>query len=110
MDRATFIALASGLFGERWQTPLSGCTGIAPRTIRRMAAGDQPIPAKMAAALGRAREVLKLVAELTAEYGSPDAIDLTSSSDDQLTVWVKAMVVEALEKAIGRTRAVQRRR
>lgn len=98
MDRDEFNALASGLFGERWQTPLSVATGIAPRAVRRMAAGEQPVPAKLAAALGRTLEVMKLVAELTAEYGSPDAIDLTHSSDDQLTLWVKAMVVEALEQ------------
>lgn len=98
MNRDEFIALASGLFGERWKTPLSVVTGIAPRTIRRMAAGEQPVPVKLATALDRAREAMCLIAALTGEYGAPDAIDLTTSSDDQLTLWVRAFVVEALEQ------------
>lgn len=96
MNSAAFIALAAELFGERWQTPLSACTDIAPRTIRRIAAGKQPVPAKLAAALCRAREVMDLIDELTSEYGAPDAIDLATSFDDQFTAWVKAMVVNAL--------------
>jgi len=99
MGRAELILLASTLFGERWQSPLSGASGIALRSIRRMAAGEQPVPAKLAAALRRACEVMRLIAELVAEHGEPGAIDLTASSDDQLAQWVRSFVAEALERA-----------
>lgn len=99
MKADAFRASAEALFGGEWQTPLSLATGIAPRTIRRMAASAQPIPEKLAAALDRAEQVMDLIADLSAEHGAPGQIDLTSSSDDQLALWVKAMVVEALERA-----------
>lgn len=99
MGRAEFILLASTLFGERWQTPLSNITGIASRTIRYMAAGERPVPAKLATALRRACEVMRLVAELVEEHGEPAQIDLSTSSPDQLTQWVRSFVIEALERA-----------
>jgi hypothetical protein len=46
----------------------------------------------------RAQEVMNLIAELTAEHGAPDAINLSASSPDQLTRWVEALVLEALER------------
>ena len=41
---------------------------------------------------------MRLIAELVAEHGEPGAIDLTTSSDDQLAQWVRAFVAEALER------------
>lgn len=103
MKAEALRASAEALFGGEWQSPLSLATGIAPRTIRRMAAGVQPIPAKLAAALDRAEQVMDLIADLSAalsaEHGVPGQIDLSTSSDDQLTQWVRAMVLEALERA-----------
>lgn len=99
MGRAEFILLASTLMGERWQSPLSHLTGISPRTIRRMAAGGQEVPESLASALRRAGEVMRQLAKMVGEFGEPDAIDLTTSSDDQLTQWVRAFVIEALERA-----------
>lgn len=99
MKAEALRASAEALFGGEWQSPLSLATGIAPRTIRRMAAGVQPIPAKLAAALDRAEQVMDLISDLSAEHGVPGQIDLSTSSDDQLTQWVRAMVLEALERA-----------
>lgn len=99
MGRAEFILLASTLFGERWQTPLSASTGIAARSIRHMASGERPVPEKLAAALRRACEVMRLAAELVEEHGEPTQIDLTTSSPGQLTQWIRAFVIEALERA-----------
>jgi hypothetical protein len=97
MTPEVFRVSAETLFGGGWQTPLSLATGIAPRTIRRMASGAQPIPPKLDTALARAHEVMNLIEELTAEHGAPGQIDLTTSSDDQLTLWVRSIVIEALE-------------
>lgn len=99
MKAEALRASAEALFGGEWQSPLSLATGIAPRTIRRMVAGVQPIPAKLAAALDRAEQIMDLISDLSAEHGVPGQIDLSASSDDQLTQWVRAMVLEALERA-----------
>lgn len=99
MKADAFRASGEALFGREWQTPLSSATGIAPRSIRRMASGVQPIPDKLAAALDRVEQVLDLIDDLSAEHGVPDQIDITTSSDDQLTQWVRAMVIEAMARA-----------
>lgn len=99
MGRGELIMLASALFGERWQTPLSASTGIAARSIRHMASGEKPVPEKLATALRRACEAMRLVAELVDEHGEPARIDLSTSSPDQLTQWVRSFVIEALERA-----------
>jgi len=98
MERAEFIRLASGLLGERWQTPLVEATGIAERSIRRIASGDRPVPERLSTALLHAHEVMNLIAELTTEPDAPDPINFSASSPGQLKRWVGALVVEALER------------
>ena len=90
-------ASAEELLGERWQSPLSAITGIAPRSVRRMASGAQPVPERLALALDRALKVLDLIAELTAEHGAPGEIVL-SGEDDPAIVWARAMVAESLRR------------
>ncbi|MBV8971897.1 MAG: hypothetical protein JO290_06355 [Sphingomonadaceae bacterium] len=95
MDRATFIALASGLFGERWQSPLADATGINSRSLRRMASGAQPVPQRLADALTASRRVIDLIGDLAAEYGAADEIRM-QGDDGQLVDWTKAIVAASL--------------
>lgn len=38
-------AIGEALWGSRWQTDMAEALDVAPRTVRRWAAGDVPVPA-----------------------------------------------------------------
>ena len=44
MNRDLFARVGCALYGDRWQTQLAGALGVADRTVRRWAAGEQPVP------------------------------------------------------------------
>jgi hypothetical protein len=54
MDRNEFAAAGQALFGESWIGPLAAASGIARRSIARMAAGKAEIPADLAEPMRRA--------------------------------------------------------
>lgn len=50
-------------FGERWQTPLARVLGVDPRTIRRFASGETPIPSGVEQRIEMLEELSELVAD-----------------------------------------------
>lgn len=100
MDRSELITVAVALFGEGWQAPLADATGINPRSIRRMAAGAQPVPQRLVAALTAARRVLDLIADLAERHGEADQIDM-QGDDRQLVDWTKALVSASIHRGEG---------
>lgn len=43
-DKTTLREVGEALFGPTWQTAMAAELGIADRTLRRMLAGDSPVP------------------------------------------------------------------
>lgn len=37
----------TALYGERWRQPLASALSVSERTVRRWAAGEWPVPAKV---------------------------------------------------------------
>lgn len=52
MTASELKAVGIALFGEGWQSKLARTLGVAPRTVRRWAAGTVPIPGTIDLALG----------------------------------------------------------
>jgi hypothetical protein len=61
MNRDLFVRAGRALYGDRWQTQLAQALGVADRTVRRWAAGEQAVPD------GAAADIYTLVVERRAE-------------------------------------------
>lgn len=48
MTREEFRAMSLGLYGHDWQSPLARALGVTPRSVRRWASGEVPVPPWMA--------------------------------------------------------------
>lgn len=98
MTRDELEAVAVALLGEGWKNPLADATGINRRSIGKMAAGEKPVPPRLADALTAASRVLTMLAELTEEHGPVGANDeiRIGGDDRQLADWTKAVVAAAL--------------
>ena len=44
MTLPEFRAVALALYGHEWQSPLARALGVTPRTVRRWASGESPLP------------------------------------------------------------------
>jgi len=78
MTRDLFCRVGGALYGPRWQSELARDLGVSDRTVRRWAAGEQPIPDTAAdlcatAVLARMLQLNALARELTAGSASAAA-------------------------------------
>jgi len=78
MTRDLFCRVGAALYGPRWQSELARDLGVSDRTVRRWAAGEQPIPDTAAhlcdsAVLQRMFQLRALARELTAGSASAAA-------------------------------------
>jgi len=54
LTAAELRALGLAAWGHEWQSPLARAVGVTPRTVRRWASGDTPIPERAEADIRRA--------------------------------------------------------